>query len=291
MPEADQRRIGEIYISAFLDVVARGDKRYLPIFRDHRVIGQWLPKTMYITRFETNAFRPVATFEEDIDLTSGTESGVVIKGDSLATWREATLMLRSRNRPNTSASQDNQAVTLAWNNRIQGPDTTLHGPPARYTLELPSGLATDWNLSPATTLDFMLAPTNAIPSPRENHADAEDVENQRGVVADPGAGNQQRGGDAKDDDESRPPIDLTIELTDGVGQAASVVLSDYGAIRRPLEIRVLRRRDLDDPEAARASAAGGIIVPQDGSPKSARYSSATNSSPTTPRNTVLKPAA
>ena len=33
IPEQDQRRFAEIYISAFLEVVTRGDKRYLPIFR------------------------------------------------------------------------------------------------------------------------------------------------------------------------------------------------------------------------------------------------------------------
>ena len=49
--------------------------------------------------------------EEDIDLTSGTEEGVRLRGDSLATWKEATLALRS-------GSQENQAVWLAWNERI-----------------------------------------------------------------------------------------------------------------------------------------------------------------------------
>src|SRR5690606_16065522 len=73
VPAEDQRRFAEIYVSAFLETVLRDDRRYLPIFRDHRVIGAWLPETMYVTRFETNGFRPLATFEEDIDVTTGTE--------------------------------------------------------------------------------------------------------------------------------------------------------------------------------------------------------------------------
>ena len=40
---------------------------------------------MYITRFETSEFRALATFEEDIDLTSGTEKGVWLRADSVAT--------------------------------------------------------------------------------------------------------------------------------------------------------------------------------------------------------------
>ncbi len=58
LPAKDQREFAKIYISAFLDATLKDDKRYLPIFRDHRVIGHWLPKTMYVTRFETSAFRP-----------------------------------------------------------------------------------------------------------------------------------------------------------------------------------------------------------------------------------------
>ncbi|MDX1495494.1 MAG: hypothetical protein R3253_15610, partial [Longimicrobiales bacterium] len=248
IPQEDQRRFAEIYVSAFLDVVTRGDKRYLPIFRDHRVIGEWLPETMYITRFETSEFHPVATFEEDIDVTTGTVDGVRIRGDSLATWKEETLELRSSNRNNTSASQENQAVTVAWNNRIAGADTTRHGPPARYVVQLPEGLAADMRLWAGSTLDLMLAPTNRVPGPRKDPAEAEESESGAGPSE------EQRGGDGpsgdaastpSDDDEEDPPVDLSIVLTDVSGQSARVTLGDYGAIRRPLETYVMRRRDLE----------------------------------------------
>ena len=217
--------------------MAKGDRRYLPIFRDHRVIGQWLPKTMYITRFETSAFRPLATFEEDIDVTSGTERGVVLRGDSLAVWREATLELRSSNRSNTSASQENQAVTVGWNNRIQGADTTSHGPPARYSLRLPSGLASAWNLSSSTTLDFMLGPTHEMPGPRRSPAAESDS-----TKADEDRAGRRGGRDSAADDE-KPEADLSIEIEDASGTSARVTLSHYGPLRRPLETWVMRRAD------------------------------------------------
>ena len=240
IPQEDQRRFAEIYVSAFLDIVTKGDKRYLPIFRDHRVIGEWLPETMYITRFETSELRPVATFEEDIDVTTGSVPGVTIRGDSLATWREAMLELRSSNRNNTSASQENQAVTVGWNNRIAGPDTTRHGPPARYTIELPAGLAAEWSFSPGTTLDFMLAPTNEVPGPRDDPA-AEDEENEQDEPAE----ERERGSRDGDDQDEDPPVDLSVELRDARGRTASVRLGEYGAIRRPLETYVMRRGDLE----------------------------------------------
>ena len=237
IPEKDQRRFAQIYVSAFLDVVAKGDKRYLPIFRDHRVIGQWLPETMYITRFETSAFRPLAAYEEDIDVTSGSEPGVHIVGDSLATWKEETLLLRSSNRGNTSASQENQAVTLGWNNRISGADTTSHGPPAQYALELPPGLATSWGLSGTSTLDFMLGPTNSMPGPRKNpSAD----ENEQNDVDD------REDKDDGDDEDEDPDIDLSIEIEDASGHRARVTLREYGAIWRPLETYVMRRADREE---------------------------------------------
>jgi len=234
IPQEDQRRFAEIYVSAFLDVVLKGDKRYLPIFRDHRVIGDWLPKTMYITRFETSAFRPLAGFEEDIDVTSGTEPGVTLEGDSLATWKEATLQLRSSNRTSTSASQENQAVWLGWNNRIAGADTTRTGPPARFTVTLPDGLARAWALSEGTTLDFMLGATNAMPDPRQDPA--------RDTTR---AGEPSRRSDRRrpEADEEKPPVDLSVQVEDASGNAASVDLRAYGAIRRPLETFVMRRGD------------------------------------------------
>lgn len=244
IPEADQRRFAEIYVSAFLEVVTERDLRYLPIFRDHRVIGSWLPPTMYITRFETSGFRPLVTFEEDIDVTTGTEHGVRLRGDSLATWREATLELRSSNRNNTSASQENQAVWVGWNNRIAGADTTRHGPPARFTVSLPSGLPTEWVLSSETTLDFLLGPTNAMPGPRKDPAaDSADAEEERAE----GGGERESPADRGDDDDEdeKPDVDLSIEVEDAAGRTARVLLSDYGAIRRPLETYVLRRGDLE----------------------------------------------
>ena len=40
-------------------------------------------------------------------------------------------------------------------------------------------------------------------------------------------------------------MDLTVELEDLDGRIARQPLSRYGAVRRPLEIRVLRREDRD----------------------------------------------
>ena len=241
MPGEDQRRFAEIYISAFLETTLRDDRRYLPMFRDHRVIGGWLPKTMYVTRFQTEGFRTLADFEEDIDVTSGTHPGVRIRGDSLSTWREGRIQLRSSNRPETSASQDNQAVWLGWNNRIAGADTL--GPAAAYTIELPETLASQWELGPDASFELSLGVTRGEPGPRSSGDDAGDAAGESGDSGDGGRA-------AEDEEDDDAPPDLSIVARDGSGTVASVPLSRYGPVRRPLEMRVLRRRDLEDDRFA-----------------------------------------
>lgn len=256
IPARDQRRFAEIYVSGFLEAVLEGDKRYLPIFRDHRVIGRWLPKTMYITRFETSAFRPLATFEEDIDVTTGS-SGVRIRGDSLAVWKEATLQLRSANRRNTSSSQEDQAVWLGWNNRIQGApseaDSAGRGPPAAYRLLLPPRLAREWALGRETTLDLLLAPTNEEPPPRRHPDAEEDASDAKKDTSDAGRENPktQKEEDGREqasrstDAHAKPPMEVSIAVEDAHGAAASLPLSRYGVMRRPLETHISRRPDLE----------------------------------------------
>ncbi|MDX1394870.1 MAG: hypothetical protein R3195_10775 [Gemmatimonadota bacterium] len=238
----DQLEMGRVYISAFLEVTLKDNEEYLPLFRDHRVAGEWLPETMYVTRFETSGFRPLAGFDEDIDVTTGTAEGVTITGDSLGTWRENLLALRSRNRPNTSNSQGTNAVWLGWNNAVEGQDEPAEVP-ASYALHLPEGLATDWSLSAGTTLDLLLAALDEAPGPREGPGgDDEDAGAAKTGEADDEADDETDG----EDDPNDEAVDLSIRVTDAHGGTASVPLSDYGPIRKPLEIRVRRRNDADE---------------------------------------------
>ena len=239
-----QREFAEIYISAFLETVLRDDPDYMPMFRDHRAIGGWLPETMYITQFESSSFRPLATFEEDIDVTTGTAHGVTLRGDSLGVWREELLDLRSRNRPTTSSSQKNNALRLGWNNRVAGDEGTV-GAPASYTLSLPAGLGSEWGLGGTSRLDFQLGAVEGRPAPRRPEGEDEDQEPSRAGGDDDEAARDETARGEDDRDEEEEPVDLSVVLTDADGESASVRLSDYGPIRRPLETAVRRRNDAE----------------------------------------------
>src|SRR5690606_6547583 len=208
LPAEEQRRFAEVFVSAFLEATLRDDDRYLPLFRDHRVAGQWLPPTMYVTRFEEDTFRPVARFDDDIDVTTGSVPGVTLRADSMATWKEGGLQMRSANSAAEGSTMQNYAVTLGWNNRIAGDDTTRTGPPAQYVVTLPDTLTAAWSLDDDATLQFLLMPTKTMPSPR---ADPDTPAADSSRLARDGA--RGRGTPARDrargsNDDELPAVDL-----------------------------------------------------------------------------------
>jgi len=266
----EQRQFALVYVTSFLEASLKGREEYLPLFRDHRVAGEWLPKTMYITQFQESSFRPLATFEEDIDVTTGTEAGVVLRGDSLATWKENVLPLRSRSGTSSGTGQENQAVWLGWNNRIAGKDTTRVGPPSQFALELPRGLPRKWRLDEGHTLDLMLAALDQTPRPRKD-PDAEKEEDEKEGQDQPGqeeGSSRGEGGGGgpgvfskigslfsgifsvfssdpgdEESDEEKPPVRISVQLVDSNGNTGKVLLNRYGPVRRPIEIRIARRDD------------------------------------------------
>jgi len=229
LPIEDQMEFAKVYVTAFLDTTLGDEDRWLPLFRDHRVAGGWLPETMYITRFQDSSYRSLAGFEEDIDVTSGTVPGVELIGDGLKQWREGELLLRSSNRPTTSRSQESQAVWLGWQSGEAPPEADgrpqadegssasadeagLRDASARYRIVLPETLVADWGLSGDASLQLALA-----------------VVEGDSVTAVPGA-----------------DVDLSVEVVDMGGRAVTVPLSDYGPLREPLEMRIYRRPDWEE---------------------------------------------
>jgi hypothetical protein len=233
---AEQRRFAEVYVSAFLDATLKGKREYLPLFRDHRTAGAWLPKTMYVTRFEEAGYRTLAGFDEDVDVTTGAVRGVRLAGDSLATWKEGVIPYRGRG----GDTQQTSAVWLGWNNRLAGDDTTRRGRPAWYAVTLPDTLPAAWRLSRDASLSLQLTATTVTPPPRKPAPDSTKRDSTERDSTKRAAAPPRPRAAAKTDP---PPIDLTLEVVDAAGTAARVPLSRYAPVRRPLETRILRRAD------------------------------------------------
>jgi hypothetical protein len=192
---------------------------------------------MYITRFQESGFKSLATFDEDVDVTTGSVPGVTISAESLSTWKENSLNLRG----GTGDLLNTNAVTLGWNNHIRGDDTTKLGKPASYTIALSDSLVESLNVTRESALYLSLAPTEAKPGPRAPARDTTkkaDSTKKDSTKAKPPA----KKPDAKPPKDTTP-VDLSIEVVDAAGHSARIPLTKYGKPRRPLEIHILRRAD------------------------------------------------
>jgi len=256
----EQRKISSVYITAFLEIALHGKTGYIPFFRDYRRILEWLPEDIYINRFEDSSFRAVSDFDEDVDVTTTTLRGGIIKGENLAVWREANLDLRRW------GNKDNSVVYLGWRHpeseevdskeskkekedpegRVPDGSKSQEKKPegmetkevssgndlAYYCLKLPENGTTDFNLAHETLLVFSLADADEEPpEPEEEGEDkAEDKkegegENEKKVKQEEKKNKKEKR--KKDEEPEKEPIDFSVELVDSEGQAARVLLSRF----------------------------------------------------------------
>lgn len=243
----EQRRFGRVVIGAFLETTLHGTKEYLPIFRDHRTAGDWLPATMYQTRYQDAATHVLAGFDEDVDVTTGTAPGVRISGDSLSSWKEADIPARSR-----GGTFKSNVAQFGWNNTPVGKDTVTPRAPARVTITVPDSLRRAWDVGANSALLMTVGTTDIRPGPRKMPRDSTKSDSAKADTAKK---------DAKKDDkkpakkpapkpkkpapkDSTPP-DFSVELEDANGHTARVVLSQFGPVRMPIEAYIYRRKGRD----------------------------------------------
>jgi hypothetical protein len=171
-----------------------------------------------------------------VDVTTGTLPGVTISADSLATWKENVLNLRS----GANDPINTNAVTLGWNNHIRGDDTTKLGKAASYTVTLSDSLTAALKVSAQSAIYLSLAPTDAKPGPRAPFRDT--TKKADSTKKDSTSKPPAKKPDVKPGKDSTP-VDLSIEVVDAAGHAARLPITRYGVPRRPLEIHILRRHD------------------------------------------------
>ena len=264
-----QRDIGRIFFTGFLELTLRGERAYEPMFRDHRTVGGWLPKTMYISEFASGDERLLATFEEDIDVTTATAVGARVAGHQLSTWREGTIATRVAER---GASYESNAVFLGWSvprdaarpDAATG-DSTRGAPQDRawYEVQIPDGAPGAIGLSERSSLVFGIVDLGQKPSPLVAADTASPVAStpKRDPAA---AASQRRRADSLrqvEKSKPKPPptlkragplpadsvrVDLTVELITADGRRASLPLSAAVALRPPLTIRLYKYKYVED---------------------------------------------
>ncbi|MBJ6359963.1 alpha/beta hydrolase family protein [Paenibacillus sp. GCM10012307] len=138
MAGEEQRLIAKAYIAAFLEATLYGRKEYIPMFKDWQTIGDILPPTNYLSRYDDSEMLPLADYEEDENQETTTLRKGSLAAKNLAEWGEET----KRNR--VDGSRLNRAVRLSWEHS-QG----------RYSLEIPKSTAL--RLNNASEFAFSLA--------------------------------------------------------------------------------------------------------------------------------------
>jgi dienelactone hydrolase len=210
MPGEEQRRISKTYIAAFLEATLKDRREYLPLFQDWRVGRDWLPDTIYINRFQDTSYVRLASFDEDADLTTTTARGGRIAGANLSLWREGRIPWRQGDR-------DYNGVFLGWN-RAAG------APSAEYTITLPDGAASKWQLTPDSTIELSVAALDEdAPLPgKKKDEEKKDKESD------------------KSKKKERESPDFTVELVTTDGAVAAAPVSRFAAIPPPLKEKLAK---------------------------------------------------
>ncbi len=199
LPGEEQRRISKTYIAAFLEATLNGRREYVPLFQDWRVARAWLPDTIYVDRYQDGSYVPVASFDEDADLTTTTAAGGRISGENLSIWHEGRIPWRQGDR-------GYNGVFLGWN-RAKGAATP------GYSITLPSGAAGKWQLGPHSTIEISIAALDEdAPLP-----------------------GKKKDEDKEPETKERESPDFTIELVTSDGVIARAPASQFAAVPPPLK--------------------------------------------------------
>jgi dienelactone hydrolase len=221
IPGDEQRQIAKTYIPAFLEATLHGKRDYIALFQDYRRGSAWLPALLYVTRFEDSDYKVVASFEEDIDVTTATLPGARLSGQNLTVWREQRIPLRD------GSNRETNGVFLGWNRSVaKGPLP----PVPVYTVALPPGQAQKWGLGLNSNLELALASVDEDAPLPDNKKD-----------------------EKKNEKKDRAAPDFQVELQDTDGKIARLPLSRFAIVPPPLKVRFTKIPFLDEMFFKKAS--------------------------------------
>ena len=239
IPGEQQRQFGRVVIGAFLETTLHGKNEYRETFRDHRSAGDWLPPTLYLTRYADARTKWLATFDEDVDVTTGTAPGVRITTDSLSSWKENDVAARSR-----GGTFGSNVATVGWNNSPSGKDSTKPRSPASFTVSVPDSLRSAWQVGGSSALIATIGSTDVKPGARRSGRDSTAAKDTNSRASTPPPAKAPPKPKVLTPKDSTPP-DFTVEVEDASGRVARLPLSTFGAVRLPIESYIYRRKGRD----------------------------------------------
>jgi len=246
MPMEDQLKIGQVYISAFLQASLQGKKEYEPLFRDYRAGEKWLPETIYLNQYQSSDWKVLADFEEDLDLTT-TSSGGEIKTENLTVWKEQIVGMKWGNR-------GTRATYIGWDSLAYEADTASFEVVFKETIDASETSYLTFEMSEAKGSTY---PDKKRDEEKKKKEQGEDEE-EKGEEKEETEGTDEKESDKEKEDEKEKekkapePLDFTIELVDMNGNITSFKLSDYGYLQRQLSVDVLKNKELQSTKRSEA---------------------------------------
>lgn len=163
-----------------------------------------MPDTLYVSRYQDASYIPLASFQEDADITTTTAPGGRMEGENLSVWREGRIPWRDGDR-------DYNGVFLGWNHAKGTPVAT-------YAITLPERAGSDWHLDAGSTIEFSIAALDEdAPLPGKKKAAEKEAKPD------------------KSKKKERESPDFTIELLASDGAIATAPISRLAAVPPPLK--------------------------------------------------------
>ncbi|MEA3460856.1 MAG: hypothetical protein U9R49_03180, partial [Bacteroidota bacterium] len=230
IPVEQQEQVALVYLTAFVLESCHPGSGYLPLFKDYRSGRHWLPDLVHLNQFHESTAVVFCEYDEDLDVTTGSDGVDSIAACGLALWKEGRI-------PKKWGDHRNNAVFLGWNNEKDSI-------PGHYTVFLDSAFASQLEGSLAFT--FLAADAQMDPGQREEEADEES--------ADPDKNAEDADADEEDADEEESedevPVDFTIVFRDTAGVEYRVRLGDYQKLQPAIKPEVFKSRLFwEDPES------------------------------------------
>ncbi len=247
IPMEDQLKVGQIYISAFLQASLQGKKEYESLFRDHRTGEKWLPETIYLNQYESSDWKVLADFEEDLDLTT-TSSGGQIKTENLTVWKEQIVGMKWGNR-------GTRAAYIGWDSLAYEAETASFEVVFKETIDASEAAYLTFEMSEAKGSTYPDKKRDEEKKKKEQGEDEEekDEEKEEKEEKDEEKEDDKEKKDDKEKEKKAPePLDFTIELADINGNTTSFKLSDYSYLQRQLSVDVLKNKELQSTKRSEA---------------------------------------
>jgi hypothetical protein len=225
----------------------------------------------------------VATFDEDVDVTTTTLAGGSTMAQNLTVWREQRVSMKSRTKETAGVYlgwevlEDRNGDDVAYEHEEASDESdreSTEGNVAtnldddditpRYVIDLPEQFVVD----PSSALFFSLADANES-SKAPAHLRLKDEEQDNQHRQDLGTQELERSQDQNNSNSNneeedkggpREPIDFTIRLVDTRSNVAEVLLSRFSMVQPQLEVQ-LRKTFVDDPRTDSEAVFQSFLLP------------------------------